>query len=177
MNFAEGDKMVTRSIDIVTKNVVEYMSRAKLKLCTAESCTGGMIAQTITDVSGASKMFLGGICSYTEEIKQNVLGVKKETLYKYTVYSPQTASEMSLGAIRLFGADASIGVTGIAGPGAGPNGEPEGTVYVSVRTAQREVVRDLKLYDEYENLNRRTIRLLTTQKALEMLLELLKQES
>ena len=67
--FAEGDKVVTDSIDIVTKSVVKYMIKSGRKLCTAESCTGGMISQTITSVSGASEMFLGGACTYTEEIK------------------------------------------------------------------------------------------------------------
>ena len=95
MKFAEGDKVVTDSIDIVTKSVVKYMIKSGRKLCTAESCTGGMISQTITSVSGASEMFLGGACTYTEEIKMKLLNVKKETLEPYTVYSEQTASEMS----------------------------------------------------------------------------------
>ena len=105
MKFAEGDKVVTDSIDIVTKSVVKYMIKSGRKLCTAESCTGGMISQTITSVSGASEMFLGGACTYTEEIKMKLLNVKKETLEQYTVYSEQTASEMSKGALKLFGAD------------------------------------------------------------------------
>ena len=66
MKFAEGDKVVTDSIDIVTKRVGKYMIKSGRKLCTAESCTGGMISQTITSVSGASEMFLGGACTYTE---------------------------------------------------------------------------------------------------------------
>ncbi len=102
MKFAEGDKVVTDSIDIVTKSVVKYMIKSGRKLCTAESCTGGMISQTITSVSGASEMFLGGACTYTEEIKMKLLNVKKETLEQYTVYSEQTASEMSKGALELF---------------------------------------------------------------------------
>ena len=85
MKFAEGDKVVTDSIDIVTKSVVKYMIKSGRKLCTAESCTGGMISQTITSVSGASEMFLGGACTYTEEIKMKLLNVKKETLEQYTV--------------------------------------------------------------------------------------------
>ena len=108
MKFAEGDKVVTDSIDIVTKSVVKYMIKSGRKLCTAESCTGGMISQTITSVSGASEMFLGGACTYTEEIKMKLLNVKKETLEQYTVYSEQTASEMSKGALKLFGADCAV---------------------------------------------------------------------
>ena len=156
MKFAEGDKVVTDSIDIVTKSVVKYMIKSGRKLCTAESCTGGMISQTITSVSGASEMFLGGACTYTEEIKMKLLNVKKETLEQYTVYSEQTASEMSKGALKLFGADCA---------------------YVSGRRRHKEIVRRLELYKEYENLDRRKIRMLTTETALRMVLELYEQKA
>ena len=165
MKFAEGDKVVTDSIDIVTKSVVKYMIKSGRKLCTAESCTGGMISQTITSVSGASEMFLGGACTYTEEIKMKLLNVKKETLEQYTVYSEQTASEMSKGALKLFGADCAVAVTGIAGPSGGSQEKPV------------EIVRRLELYKEYENLDRRKIRMLTTETALRMVLELYEQKA
>jgi PncC family amidohydrolase len=173
MKFAEDDKMVTESIDTVTKSVVKYMIANKLTLCTAESCTGGMIAQTVTDVPGASGMFPGGVCSYSEEIKKKVLGVSENTLDKFTVYSEETASEMSKGALRLFGADVAVAVTGLAGPDGGTEEKPVGTVYVSVRSSEKEIVRTLRLYREYENLTRREIRLLTTLKALQMVEELI----
>lgn len=176
MKFAKGDKVVTESIDIVTKSVVKYMIKNGLRLCTAESCTGGMIAQCVTDVPGASQMFLGGVCSYTEEIKCRVLGVSEKTLAEKTVYSEETASEMSAGALKLFGADVAIGVTGLAGPDGGTEDKPVGTVYVSARNREREIVRRLRLYEEYENLDRRKIRLLTTVKALEMVKELCQNE-
>ena len=172
MKIAEGDKLVTESIDIVTKSVVKYMVRKNLTLCTAESCTGGMISQSVTDVSGASAMFLGGVCSYTEQIKQKILGVSEKTLEEYTVYSEQVACEMSDGALKLVGADVAIGVTGLAGPSGGTDDKPVGTVYVSVRNHRGEIVRCLRFYEEYEKLTRKTIRLLTTVKALEMVMEL-----
>lgn len=165
--------MVTESIDIVTKSVVKYMLKNGLTMCTAESCTGGMLAQTITSVAGASGMFPGGICSYSERIKKDVLGVSEKTLEEYSVYSMQTASEMSAGALKLFGTDAAVGITGIAGPDGGTEDKPVGTVYVSVRYHKKEIVRELRLYEEYENLTREKIRLLTTLKALEMTAELL----
>lgn len=176
MKFAEGDKLVTESIDIVTKSVVKYMIKSGLRLCTAESCTGGMISQAVTSVAGASEMFLGGVCTYTEQIKMKLLGVKKETLERFTVYSEQTASEMSLGALEMFGADAAVAVTGLAGPGGGTEEKPVGTVYVSARNRKREIVRRLNLYEEYENLDRRKIRMLTTVSALRMVLELYENE-
>lgn len=172
MKIAEGDKLVTRSIDTITENVVKYMVREKLTMCTAESCTGGMISQSVTNVSGASGMFLGGVCSYTEEIKKKVLGVSEKTLERFTVYSEQVASEMSAGALKLFNADVAVAVTGLAGPSGGTEDKPVGTVYVSVRNHKDEIVRCFRFYEEYDKLTRRTIRLLTTVKALEMVIEL-----
>lgn len=169
MYFAEDDKMVTKSIDNAAKAVVSYLITKGISLSVAESCTGGMISQAITSVSGASKIYLGGVCSYTEEIKTKVLGVKKETLEKHTVYSSQVASEMSDGVIKLFGSQASIGVTGLAGPDGGTDEKPVGTVYVSVRFQDKDYVKDLMLYKEYEKLDRRKVRMLATAKALEML--------
>ena len=118
-----------------------------------------------------------GACTYTEEIKMKLLNVKKETLEQYTVYSEQTASEMSKGALKLFGADCAVAVTGIAGPSGGSEEKPVGTVYVSVRSRQKEIVRRLDLYKEYENLDRRKIRMLTTEAALRMVLELYEQKA
>ncbi len=175
MDFANDNKMVTASIDRVTKSVVSYFMTKGITLSTAESCTGGMVSQMITSVGGSSKIFLGGVCSYTEEMKMNVLGVKHETLDKYTVYSSQVASEMSLGIMNLTGSNASIGITGLAGPDGGTDDKPVGTVYVSVRFKNNELVKDLMLYKEYEELDRRKIRMLTTVKALEMLKNLVEQ--
>ena len=169
--FAETDKVIAQSIDSIARSVVKYMSENGLTMCTAESCTGGMIMETVTSVAGASKMFCGGLCSYSEEIKMKLLGVKKETLEKYTVYSAQTASQMSSGALEMFGCDAACAVTGVAGPG-DDLGVREGTVFVSVRNRERELSKTLRLYDEYERLDRNRIRSLTVLRTLEAMLEL-----
>lgn len=170
--FADDDKMVTESIDRAVTHVVEYFMTKEITLSTAESCTGGMVSQMITSVAGASKIFLGGVCSYTEEMKMKVLGVSNNTLKEYTVYSPQVASEMSYGVMKLTGSAASVGITGLAGPGGGTDDKPVGTVFVSVRYKDSELVKDLMLYKEYEKLDRRKIRTITTVKALEMLKKL-----
>ena len=172
MNFAEDNKVVTETIDIVTGSVVKYMLKKSMTVTAAESCTGGMFAETITSVSGASGMFKGSVCCYSEEMKKKILGVSAETLEKYTVYSQEVAGEMSLGAMKLFESDIAVGITGIAGPGGGTDEKPVGTVYVSVRDKERELVRDLRLYDEYEDPDRGMIRKLTTLKAMQMICEL-----
>ena len=175
IEFAKDNKAVTETIDNVAEAVVSYLMQKSITLSVAESCTGGMLSEAVTSVSGASKVYLGGVCSYTEEMKMQVLGVKEETLEKYTVYSGQVASEMSRGVMELTGSVASVGITGIAGPDGGTDDKPVGTVYVSVRFGDRETVRDLMLYRECEKADRKTIRQLTTVKALEMLMTLVEQ--
>lgn len=172
VKFAYDDKMVTSCIDRVANRVVEYLMTRKIILSTAESCTGGMLSMMITSVAGASSVYLGGVCSYTEQMKMKLLAVDENTLRQHTVYSHEVASQMSKGIMKLTGSDASVGITGIAGPDGGTDEKPVGTVYVSVRYKDRENVTDLKLYNEYSNLDRTKIRTLTTIKALEMLQEL-----
>ena len=174
--FAKPYKVVTKTLDTVTQRVVKYMKGIGLTLSAAESCTGGLISECITSVAGASEIYKGGVCSYSEEVKMKVLNVREETLRRFSVYSEQTASEMSLGVMKLMGTDAAIGVTGIAGPGGGSDEKPVGTVYVSVRLFDREIVKDLALYKEYDELDRKSIRFLAAQKALEMLLELISEK-
>lgn len=173
VKFAEDDKLVTKTLDIVTIRVVKYMIAKGITLSTAESCTGGLLSQMITSVSGASGIFIGGVCSYTERMKMDVLGVKAETLEKHTVYSAEVADEMSAGIMKITGSDASIGVTGLAGPGGGTDDKPLGTVYVSVRYKEHKRTCDLALYKEYEDMDRRFIRIKTAQKAFELLEKLL----
>ena len=172
MVFADDDKMVTECIDRVVKRVVEYLKTKEITLSTAESCTGGMLSMMITSVPGASKIYSGGVCSYTEQMKMKALDVKESTLKEHTVYSLQVASEMSMGVMNLTGSVASVGITGIAGPDGGTDDKPVGTVYVSVRYKEHECAKDLMLYNEYNNLDRTKIRAISTIKALEMLQEL-----
>ena len=165
------DKSVTKTIDTPWEDVVKYLIDKGITISTAESCTGGMISQMITSMAGASEIFPGGICTYSEQVKQETLGVKKQTLERYTVYSPQVASEMSLGAQRLFKTQAAVGVTGVAGPGSAGD-KPAGTVYVSVRLADKEEVRDLKVYELVKGPDRETVRRISSQLALKMVFEL-----
>ena len=171
MNFAEDNKVVTETIDIVTECVVKYMLENSVTMSTAESCTGGMVAAAVTSVSGSSGMFNGGVCTYTEEMKMKLLGVKKQTLEQFTVYSEEVASEMSRGAQEMFGTDCAVGITGLAGPTGGTAEKPVGTVYVSARYKDNEIVRELRLFEEYEKLDRGMIRRPTTLKTMQMVCE------
>ena len=175
-DFAKPYKVVTETLDILTQRVVKYMKDKGLTLSAAESCTGGLVSQSITSVAGASAVYKGGVCSYSEEVKQKVLGVSADTLKEFTVYSPQVASQMSGGVMRLMGTDAAIGITGIAGPDGGTEDKPVGTVYVSVRFKDKELVKDLALYKEHEELDRKKVRCLAAARSLEMLLDIILKE-
>ena len=116
-----------------TENIlVGLLIENKLKLSTAESCTGGLIAQKITSVPGASECFDCGVVTYSNEQKHNLLGVSNETLKKYGAVSEQTALEMCKGVKNLANADFGISVTGIAGPGGGSPQKPVGTVWIGI---------------------------------------------
>lgn len=97
----------------------------------AESCTGGLVAKTLTDVAGASNVFECGVVAYSEDIKRQVLGVRTETLAAHSVVSAEVALEMARGVRALAGADYGIGITGVAGPGP-DGGHPEGEIYIAL---------------------------------------------
>ncbi len=99
---------------------------------TAESCTGGFIAKLLTDIPGSSEAVLGGIVTYTNDMKIGILGVNPETIGKYTEVSEQTAKEMAVCAKRLSKSDVVVSSTGFAGPGGGSDIHPVGTVFVAV---------------------------------------------
>ena len=112
--------------------VVHEAAVSGIKLTTAESCTGGLTAGAITAVPGSSEVFDGGAVTYSNEIKNKLLGVRKETLEIFGAVSPQTAREMACGAIKLTDSDISVSLTGIAGPGGGTKEKPVGLVYIAV---------------------------------------------
>ena len=107
----------------------EAMRAATLTIALAESCTGGLLASTLTDVAGSSDYVVGGVVSYSNQAKMQLLGVSPATLADHGAVSAETAAEMAQGARRLFGCDIAIAITGIAGPGGGTAAKPVGLVY------------------------------------------------
>ncbi len=112
-----------------------------LKLATAESCTGGLIADRLTDVPGSSDYFLGGVVAYAYEAKVAVLNVSWDTLHAHGAVSRETVLEMARGARLALGADIAVSVSGIAGPGGGLPDKPVGTTWLGLSTADGEWTR------------------------------------
>ena len=124
-------------MDIISINAAEIVTSLKqsgMRICCAESCTGGMIAAAITDIAGSSAVFSRGFVTYSNQAKINMLGVKPETLNLYGAVSGQTVSEMASGAITASEdeADFAVAVSGIAGPDGGTVEKPVGLVYICV---------------------------------------------
>ncbi|MBP3855677.1 MAG: nicotinamide-nucleotide amidohydrolase family protein [Ruminiclostridium sp.] len=121
--------MVTK-LDKTAENVVLLLKERGLTLASAESCTGGLISAEITSVSGSSDVFGYGVCTYANEAKMKLLGVREETLAAVGAVSEETAVQMAEGVRKLSGADMAVSVTGIAGPTGGTPDKPVGTVYI-----------------------------------------------
>ena len=142
----------------------EYMHAKGLTISTAESCTGGAIANRITDVSGASRVFGHGWVTYANEAKQQHLGLPAELFEKHGAVSEEVARAMAEGALKQSGADHAISVTGIAGPTGGTPEKPVGTVWIGIASANGVTAhRRLNAFD------RETFKSVTSQHALELL--------
>ena len=116
------------------EKIAKSLKQKKLWVATAESCTAGLVAHMLTNVSGSSEYFKGSVVAYSNEVKMKVLGVKEETLKKYGAVSEQTAKEMAYGVKKLLGVDIAVATTGIAGPTGGTPTKPVGLVYIGLAT-------------------------------------------
>ena len=160
--------------DTLQEDVVEKLVKHKLKVATAESCTGGLVSERITRVSGASEVFDCGICSYSNEIKTKVLGVRQDTLSVLGAVSAETAIQMAEGVKKLSGADIGISTTGIAGPLGGTPEKPVGTVFVGVCTNDKSYALKLSLGGTNNTNNSRNyIRKLTSDAVLFTILNII----
>lgn len=145
------------------QQVVHLLKAHQMTLTTAESCTGGLLAGTLVNVSGASDVFNEGYITYANASKQKILGVKASTLEQHGAVSEQCAREMALGAVRAADATASLVTTGIAGPGGGTEEKPVGLVYIGC------CIRDHVWVERYQMKgDRQTIRNQSVCQALKM---------
>lgn len=157
------------SWNTVLQNIVNTCSEKGLKISTAESLTGGMISAAITHVSGSSAVIELGICSYSNRIKHEVLGVSNDTLDTYTEYSLQCVEEMAKGAMRISGSDLAVSTSGVAGPSGGTSENPVGTVYIAVCNGEKVISKRFDFADNPGKAEREQVRISTVSAALEML--------
>jgi len=115
------------------KNLVKILTKKKLKIAFAESCTGGMLASEITSISGASKVFGIGLVTYSNQAKITVLKVNKNIIQKYGAVSPQCCEAMVKNLSKISKAQINVSITGIAGPNGGTKKKPVGLVYIGVK--------------------------------------------
>ena len=132
-----GQYLYTEGNDTIEEVLLKILKKYHLTVATAESCTGGMIGAALTAIPGSSESYLGGVITYSNELKQSLCGVKETTLETYGAVSQATACEMAAGARRRLGADIAISVTGIAGPGGSSADKPVGLVYIGISSKDR----------------------------------------
>ncbi len=155
---------------VLSKEIQQILYDNGKTLGTAESCTGGRIAEAIISVPGASNYFKGGIISYTDEIKERILNVSHDVLQEKTAVSEEVAVEMVKGACCALDVDYAIAATGVAGPGGGTLQNPVGTIWLAY--GNRESVKTFKLKED----NGRDMNLIiATNKALKLFLEFLRE--
>lgn len=135
-----GDAVYGVDVESLEEVVVRGLKEKGMTIAFAESCTGGLLAKRITDISGASEVFGYGCVTYWNEAKMKVLGVKPETIERYTEVSEQCALEMARGVRKLSGASVGVSTTGYAGPTGGTEEHPVGTVFIGLSWEGGETV-------------------------------------
>lgn len=123
----------------LSQQILDRARKTGATVTCAESCTGGMVAAALTDVAGSSAIFERGFVTYSNQAKQDMLGVRSETLAAHGAVSEDTAQEMAKGARQAAGATVAVAISGIAGPGGGTPDKPEGRVCFATANAEREM--------------------------------------
>jgi nicotinamide-nucleotide amidase len=142
--YGEGD-------DDLAAIVLERARSRRLRLGTAESCTGGLVGGRLTAIPGSSDVFMGGVICYSNELKTELLGVSPDLIAADGAVSESVACAMALGAIRRLGVDLAVAVTGIAGPGGGSETKPVGTVWLAAAAAEVVEARRIQIPGDRHN--------------------------
>lgn len=152
------------------EKMVEVLKARAISIATAESCTGGLLGKSITDVSGSSAVYPGGVISYCNRIKHQLLGVEQELLDTLGPVSAPVARQMAEGVRRVIGADYGVGVTGIAGPNSDESGKPVGLVYLAASDGVTTVIRECRFDGD-----RSAVRAQAAEAAADLVLNLLEE--
>ena len=160
------DLLTLEALETEAAQTLSKCRAAGLRVTTAESCTGGLIAGSLTEVAGSSDVIGRGFVTYSNEAKHEMLGVSMETLERFGAVSEETVLEMTAGALLAAGPDAdiAIAVSGVAGPGGGSAEKPVGTVWLCVEKRGEQAKSEKQIFSG----DRRTIRLATVRRALEL---------
>ena len=154
----------------LNQKIVLLLKRKKLKIAVAESCTGGMLSNTVTSVSGSSKVFTLGLVTYSNQAKINILKVPKKIISKYGAVSVQCCLAMVNNLSKISKAKSCVSITGIAGPKGGSKQKPVGLVYIGIRVGKKVVINKCN----FRNKGRSFIQKQTVKKTLNLLLKLIK---
>ena len=149
----------SQSIASITQRVGEDLLRKNAKLTTAESCTGGGIAEAITAIAGSSQWFEYGYITYANKAKEQLLNVDQQALDSYGAVSEQVVEQMAAGALKSSGADYAIAVTGIAGPDGGTEHKPVGTVWICWLTPEKTLVEKYQLQGDRQAIRQQVIKI------------------
>ena len=152
----------------LSKKVVDLLKKKKLKISVAESCTGGLLASSITSVSGSSKIFTLGLVTYSNQAKIKILKVPKRIILKYGAVSNETCSSMVKNLSKISMTNISISITGVAGPKGGTKEKPVGLVFIGIKKGSKIL---LKKY-LFKNKKRNSIQRATVNKALNLVLSI-----
>lgn len=162
-----GNIKIYEKLRNLAEKLLQVANNRNIKVCTAESCTGGLISSYITEVSGSSDVFERGFVTYSNEAKHELLGVPNEMLETYGAVSQEVAIAMAEGALANSNADISVAVTGVAGPTGGTEEKPVGLVHIATARKTGETIHEECHFDG----DREEVRLATVERALEMLIE------
>jgi len=151
------------------QKVVKLLSKKKLKISFAESCTGGLLSSSITSISGSSKVFTIGLVTYSNQAKIKLLKVNKKTILKHGAVSYETCISMVKNLSKISKTDISISITGVAGPKGGTKQKPVGLVYIGIKRGNKIIIRK----NLFKNKNRNLIQKSTVNQAHKMILNII----
>ena len=151
------------------KSLVKKLIRKKLKISFAESCTGGMLASSVTSINGASKVFNLGLITYSNQAKIKILKINKNIIKKFGAVSPECCNAMVIGLSKISKANINVSITGIAGPNGGTKQKPVGLVYIGVKKGSKIIISK----NLFKSKNRKLIQKSTVKKATMILSSLI----